>query len=597
MVLKVYNVLTMEKTVSGLEKIRKKLAPISLAAVIILSAFSLVFTPFLADTARAATPDDILNRARAWSALNALIDEAGNMDTYTKDVSNAQIDSCDILSGSTGNLYVGSAVTGNNDNGGAAWNSVVDNSSILKGALSSVGIQNGCRGILTALGYQITTSGMSKPDGLNQGLVRSKLQAALAPNAFFGAALGNDSPGDALAYALLIYNLKNVCGWAFRNPYVANDGANTTEGARNREAQTNGATGDSRGQHYHTYTFENGGAGDNTYYKDQGREDDVRVGSHSGFASSVNDSEVDCGDNNAGTFGAILADNHKFADAYAKLVGTDGTSDAGAGTAADGKNSASVVTCAIDAIGWIVCPIMQVMSKMVDGAYAVVAGMLTVQPLVSGTASPIYQAWSVMRNFANVAFVIAFLVIVFSQLTNVGITNYGIKKMLPRLVVAAILVNASFWVCAIAVDISNILGSSLNGLFQNIAQSSITLDGTATQTGLTGWQDITGKIIAGTLLTGAAIYIGLSALVPAVTAGLIIIVTVFITLVIRQALIILLIVLSPLAFVAYLLPNTESLFRRWREMFQTLLILYPIISLIFGASALASKILMASAGG
>ena len=54
-----------------------------------------------------------------------------------------------------------------------------------------------------------------------------------------------------------------------------------------------------------------------------------------------------------------------------------------------------------------------------------------------------------------------FLAIIISQLTGFGISNYGIKKMLPRLIIAAILVNLSIYICQIAVDLSNILGYGL----------------------------------------------------------------------------------------------------------------------------------------
>lgn len=254
-------------------------------------------------------------------------------------------------------------------------------------------------------------------------------------------------------------------------------------------------------------------------------------------------------------------------------------------------------TCAVEGIGWIVCPVTNFLAKIVDGAYGFVASLLLVQPLMTtGNTAGIYNAWVIMRNFANVAFVIAFLIIIFSQLTNVGVSNYGIKKMLPRLIIAAILVNISYWVCAIAIDLSNISGSSLYGLFGNIeGQLPDPNFGDAT-TGK-GWAGAAGFILAGGIALGAAFYVTLSAFLPALVAALMAIVTVFLVLTLRQALIILLVVISPLAFVAYLLPNTESLFNKWKGLFQTLLLMYPIIALIFGASALASTIVGNSASG
>lgn len=256
--------------------------------------------------------------------------------------------------------------------------------------------------------------------------------------------------------------------------------------------------------------------------------------------------------------------------------------------------------CVIQGIGWLICPVAIFLSKVVDAAYLFVSSLLTVQPLITNTGDPkntIYQAWSVMRNFANAAFVIAFLFIIFSQVTSIGITNYGIKRMLPRLVVAAILVNISFWICAIAVDASNILGVSFNSVFDGISAKLSTPDAKAFGATGTGWEGITTGVLAGLAALGALIYVGISALLPALLVALLAIVTVFLVLTLRQALIILLIVISPLAFVAYLLPNTEQWFKKWRELLQTLLLMYPIIAIIFGASALASKVVMDSATG
>jgi hypothetical protein len=276
----------------------------------------------------------------------------------------------------------------------------------------------------------------------------------------------------------------------------------------------------------------------------------------------------------------------------------------------------SVSSCKIDGVGWIICPVLTFMGGIVDGAYYFVSGLLVVQPLVTTSSSAddqanrgIYTAWSVMRNIANIAFVIAFLIIIFSQLTNFGVSNYGVKKLLPRLVVAAVLVNLSFWVSAIAVDLSNIAGASTVQIFDSVQQEILKSTGGTVVNGdlLNGdkisiddyanggqWTDLIGLVLVGSI---TAYYVPLAALIPALLAAVFAIVTVFLVLTLRQAIIILLIVISPLAFVAYLLPNTEDLFTKWRKLFMTLLLMYPIIAGIFGASALASMIIMQGADG
>lgn len=262
----------------------------------------------------------------------------------------------------------------------------------------------------------------------------------------------------------------------------------------------------------------------------------------------------------------------------------------------DGSDEKS--SCQVDGVGWILCPVINLFAKMTDQAYKIISEMLTVNAFTGGDKQ-LQVAWENMRNIANVAFVIAFLIIIYSQITGVGITNYGIKKMLPRIIMAAILVNISYWLCAIAVDISNVLGVSMNSIIQNAGGEGLGAKGNEVSdfaTGAGGWEGVAGTVIAGGLAAGA-LYLALPALLTGLVAAAFAVVVVFLVLTLRQALIILLIVIAPLAFVALLLPNTEDWFRKWRSLFTTLLLMFPIIGLIFGSSALASNIVMQAAGG
>lgn len=264
------------------------------------------------------------------------------------------------------------------------------------------------------------------------------------------------------------------------------------------------------------------------------------------------------------------------------------------GPAAESQKS----SCNVDGIGWIICPISTSIAKGVDAIFGLVKIFLEFKTYTTDTKSGLYTAWAAMRNIANVVFVIAFLIIIFSQLSSVGVTNYGIKKMLPRIIIAAILVNLSYWICGIAVDLSNIIGSSLDGLMESIKN---TIQGKALNV---NWADAIGTVLTG---VGVGAFAGAVALggvasftallwmaVPVLISGLIAIVIAFFVLAARQVLIIILIVVAPLAFVAYLLPNTSKWFDKWKDTFVTLLIMYPIIALIFGGAQLAAGIILAA---
>lgn len=286
-----------------------------------------------------------------------------------------------------------------------------------------------------------------------------------------------------------------------------------------------------------------------------------------------------------------------YARAYAtwiannqKLAATMATQE---NSAAGGSEGAS--TCTIDGVGWIVCPVVNFLAYIADASFGFLANnFLSTNPKIFDSANPTFSAWSVMRNLANVAFVIAFLIIIFSQLTSVGITNYGVKKMLPRLIIAAILVNISYFICQIAVDLSNILGFSVKSLLEGLGAqaTSANTSGAASSwaTGGGGFVKVSGTILA---IGGAALilYALLATLVPVLLAAVVALIMILFILVARQALIILLIVISPLAFVAYLLPNTEQWFKKWQKAFTAMLLLFPIVALVFGMSSLASQIL------
>lgn len=251
-------------------------------------------------------------------------------------------------------------------------------------------------------------------------------------------------------------------------------------------------------------------------------------------------------------------------------------------------------TCAITGIGWIICPVVNFMAGIADSAYNFLeTNFLSVKVQMFDTGNPTYSAWSIMRSFANVAFVIAFLIIIFSQLTGFGIANYGIKKLLPRIIIAAILVNLSYFICQLGVDLSNILGKSMSDLFLGLPAGGNQTPG-FWSAGVGGghgtWSFIAGGILAGAV-AGTAAWVALPALIPVLIAAVVALVMVLFILVARQAIIVLLVVIAPLAFVAYLLPNTENLFTKWRKLLTSMLLLYPIVALIYGVSTFASKIL------
>lgn len=260
-------------------------------------------------------------------------------------------------------------------------------------------------------------------------------------------------------------------------------------------------------------------------------------------------------------------------------------------------------------MGWIVCPVVfalqEAMRNIYEG-YIVPTLQTNVDLFSTEDNSAAYQAWGIFRDAANVFFVIFLLIVIFSQVTGFGIDNYGIKRSLPKLIIAAILVNLSFFICQLAVDISNIIGSGANNLFVAIANSSIS-GGSPGSMGTNA--DVlvaaigTGSAAGAAAGTAAAVSVGAlsgwAIIIPVLLtllSGVISVLFMFFLLAARQAIVVILVVISPLALVLYALPNTSKLSKRWLDVLKAMLMLYPICGAMIGGSYLASKILLAGAG-
>ena len=269
----------------------------------------------------------------------------------------------------------------------------------------------------------------------------------------------------------------------------------------------------------------------------------------------------------------------------------------------ENQNKRPQSTCerSLESIGWLVCPTTGKVAEAVDWLYEKIEKVLVINPVEMKDGSPIYEVWKYIKGITNIIFIIFLLVVIYSQITGVGISNYGVKKALPKLIVAAILVNLSFVLCSLAVDVSNVVGQSLRGVFTSIEESTI---GTMTfeeGQGMYVSMSQTYSALAGgsVLAVGAGVIAfetgAIWMLIPVVLGAIVAVVTGLITIALRQAVVALLIMIAPMAIVAYILPNTEEWFKKWKKLLIRMLVFYPMFSLLFGASSLAGFAIIASA--
>lgn len=273
-------------------------------------------------------------------------------------------------------------------------------------------------------------------------------------------------------------------------------------------------------------------------------------------------------------------------------------------------SGASGSSCAVEGIGWIVCPVMNFLAGGMDFIFSAISQYMKVQPLETGNMqSSLYSAWGIMRNIANVAFIIAFIVIIYAQITSYKTNEFGFKRLLPRLIIAAVAINLSYIICAIAVDLSNVLGYSLQDVFYTMRDQILSSGSTDNTAQILSWQSITAFVLSGgtaalaagvsigaaLIATGGTVTAAVFLLLPALVGLLVAILVVLLILAARQALIVILVIIAPVAIVLYLLPNTEKWFKKWRDLFMTLLIFFPAFSVVFGGSQLAGAVIIKNA--
>jgi len=185
-------------------------------------------------------------------------------------------------------------------------------------------------------------------------------------------------------------------------------------------------------------------------------------------------------------------------------------------------------------------------------------------------SAAVSKGWIITRDVFNMFFVIVLLVIAFSAVLKSE--KYAYKRLLPSFLIAAVLVNFSKLICGIFIDFSQILMLTFISAIKDVAEgnlikmlglgSLLTISkGDADQ--LPGAGVILGAVLLGLIMS----------IVAVIVVGTMVIILVF-----RIVMIWFLVVLSPLAFMAGILPSTESYGRQWWEKFTHQLIVGPVMA-------------------
>lgn len=183
-------------------------------------------------------------------------------------------------------------------------------------------------------------------------------------------------------------------------------------------------------------------------------------------------------------------------------------------------------------------------------------------------STAVNYGWVMVRDITNMGFVVILLLIAFG--TILGLEQYEWKKMMVKFVLAAILVNFSRVICGVMIDVAQVImvtfingvaataGGNLIQMFNMDQIMKLTSDSKSINPSEILMASVAGVFFAGLMLGVMCVFL--------------------IMLAARMLTLWVLIVLSPLAFVLSVIPQTQKYASEWWQNFGNNVISGPVIA-------------------
>ncbi len=237
-----------------------------------------------------------------------------------------------------------------------------------------------------------------------------------------------------------------------------------------------------------------------------------------------------------------------------------------------------------EGFAWIYCQLIRGAEKAISFLDTKLVSQLKIDLTSEDYADGggFYAVWSVMRYLSMGLLVIAGLIMVISQAFSFGIFDaYTVKKVLPRMIAAVILISISWPLCKLAIDIVNSIGFGIRGLIYAPFGGTDTIENIRNTVSGGGEQAVaTLGLSIGTFFVIATV--GGLAVLAMIGTALIALVIALLIIVFRKILIMVLVITAPLAFAAFILPGTEKYWKLWRETLSKTLMMFPLIMALLG---------------
>lgn len=271
-----------------------------------------------------------------------------------------------------------------------------------------------------------------------------------------------------------------------------------------------------------------------------------------------------------------------------------------------GEASEADATCESEggALGWILCKVLDLGDNILSALDGFVQNLLEIPN--SYTDQPeLENAWRTIRNIAYIILVpIALVMVIGTALGFEFISAYTVKRALPRLVIATIFIALSFDIVELLVTMTNNIGKGVGNIILSAfgADTGISLKDVFDSTGSNSAGANAGQIglaalVAGGTLFGIAAVASLGILISYVFVAIVGLLMGFFLLSLRQMLIIFLMLMAPVAILAWIFPGNDKLWKLWWGTFSKLLLLYPLIMVLVASGKSLALVADSAAGG
>lgn len=247
------------------------------------------------------------------------------------------------------------------------------------------------------------------------------------------------------------------------------------------------------------------------------------------------------------------------------------------------------------ALGWILCPVILALDAGLNWLDTQINSLLLVEQ--SRYENPqMQEVAAIIRNIAfSILVPIALVMVIGTALGFEFISAYTVKRALPRLVVAVIFIALSYPLLTFFIQLVETVGAGIMGImtapFTDLASGNETVSDLSLAD-LFG-PSIFSNIIAGLYFgAGAAILLWLFGSVLLLGIGI-----AFLLLMARQLFVVGLLLVAPLAILAWIFPGNDKLWKSWWGGFSNLLFLYPLIMAVIALGRVFAVIAKSNSGG